>query len=186
MTAGLSSQLLMTGQTRRPELVDEEARDVLSRFVNRGGNDVGRRFASKLNDVLSQIGLHRLDAASSNASLRAISSVVIDLLLTTIRAPYWWASPTIISRASFASPAQCTVPPVSANRLGELGKILIQPGEGSFFDLPRQVAKRVTLWVLGEGIVPALHDLESRLRQRVLKLLIGQSLPHIGREANRC
>jgi len=40
MTAGLSSQLLMTGQTRRPELVDEELRDVLSRFVDGGGNDV--------------------------------------------------------------------------------------------------------------------------------------------------
>ena len=89
----------------------------------------------------------------------------------------------MISPRFFCIPGPMHRAAVSANGLGEIGKTLIQPGKGSFFDLPRQVAKGVTLWVLGEGLVPAPHDLESRFRQRVLKLLIGEGLPYIGREA---
>ena len=78
--------------------------------------------------------------AAASAGLSAISSVAIDLPLTTRRAPRSRATSTIYLRASAASAATNTLHPLASRRLLELDQQLVEPRDGVLFYPPRGVA----------------------------------------------
>ena len=89
----------------------EQLVDLRAVLVDRRHEDVRRPLAGKLDDQLGQVRLDRLDAGPGQPSLRPISSVVSDLILTTSFAPWPVTIPAMIWLASPASRAQCTRPP---------------------------------------------------------------------------
>ena len=70
--------------------------------MDRRRDDVARRLAAQLDDVLAEVGLDRLDAGRLESSLSPISSAIIDLPLVTLFAPTLRQSSMMISRASSA------------------------------------------------------------------------------------
>ena len=69
--AGDGRKLDRLGRRIHPQFFAEEIGNVLLGQVDGRGNDVGRRHAGKLNDVLTEVGFKRLDARSDQRMVQA-------------------------------------------------------------------------------------------------------------------
>jgi hypothetical protein len=83
-----------------------------------------RAFAAKLHDILAEVRLDRIDSAAASAGFSSISSVVIDLPLTMLRA----LRPRQIDDITRASPHPRQRTPCShfLQFVGELNQQLVE------------------------------------------------------------
>ena len=91
----------------------EIRRDLLLVEVDDGGDDVARRFAPDLHDILAEIGLDHLDAGGFEMGVEPDLLRHHGLALGDELGARLAAERSTMSRASAAVGAKCTCPPLS-------------------------------------------------------------------------
>ena len=98
--------------------------DLVAIQVESRGSEMRRGMAGQLDDEFRQVGLQDLEARPARAGLRPISSVVMDLALTTVWTPCSRATSRISRRAWAASRARSTRPPQAVTARARLSRSL--------------------------------------------------------------